>query len=86
MQSLLLILVCLCRETPNHAKALYRRGVNHAILGDYDAAQADFSQAKEADASLIPEVDRELTRMKQKQRNANQKERQQFRNFYSRNN
>ena len=74
-----------CRESPRHAKALYRRGLNHAILGDYEAARADFNAAKEADASIVPEVDRELTRMKHRQRNANHKEREQFRNFYARN-
>lgn len=73
-----------CRENPTHAKALFRRGVNHVILGDYESAKSDFNAAKEADSTLSNEVDREILRMKQKQRSAAQKERDQFRNFYGR--
>ena len=74
----------LCRENPGHAKALYRRAVNYAILGDYEAATADFDLAKAVDPSIVPEVDREVSRMKQKQKHGAQKEREQFKNFYSR--
>lgn len=71
-------------EDPDHAKALYRRGTTHAILGDYEDAERDLAHAKRADPSTAADIDRELAKMRQRQRAAASKERREFRNFFDR--
>lgn len=74
----------ICSENPDHAKALYRRGTAHAILGDFAKAKEDFLRAKDADPSTAGDIVRELARMKAKQKESLQKERQDFKNFFDR--
>ena len=74
----------MCREQPDHSKALYRRGTTHAILGNYAEAEKDLLHAREADPSSAAEVDRELARMKLRLRAAESRERQQFKSFFDR--
>ncbi|KAK9805627.1 hypothetical protein WJX72_008874 [[Myrmecia] bisecta] len=72
------------QEEPDHAKALYRRATVQALLGEYEAAEADLRQVIAVDASAAEEAERELVRLKQRQRAAATKQRQQFRNFFDR--
>ena len=54
------------------------------LLGDYKQAEADFMHVKASDSTMASEVDKEVARMKQRQKAANIKEKQDFGSFFDR--
>ena len=74
----------LCRESHNHAKALYRRAMAFSALGEFDKAQEDFVKWKEVDQSATADADAQIAKLKLQQKAANAKQKQQFRNFFDR--
>lgn len=73
-----------CREQPDHPKALFRKATTHVLLGDYKQAEADFLHVKQSDPGMAADIDKELAKMKQRQRAANIKEKQDFGSFFDR--
>ncbi|KAA6416871.1 MAG: peptidyl-prolyl isomerase PASTICCINO1 [Trebouxia sp. A1-2] len=71
-------------ESHNHAKALYRRAMAFAALGELDKAQQDFIKWKEVDPSATADADAQIAKLKLQQKAANAKQKQQFRNFFDR--
>ncbi|KAL0030965.1 hypothetical protein WJX79_005290 [Trebouxia sp. C0005] len=71
-------------ESHNHAKALYRRAMAFAALGELDKAQQDFVKWKEVDPSATADADAQIAKLKIQQKAANVKQKQQFRNFFAR--
>ena len=56
----------------------------HALLGEHDKAVEELEQVKEMDPSAAAEADREIARLHQRHKAANQKQKQTFRNFFDR--
>ena len=54
------------------------------LLGDYKQAEADFMHVKASDPTMASDIDKEVARMKQRQKAANIKEKQDFGNFFDR--
>ena len=73
-----------CRESPEYAKAVYRRGAAHAALSNVEAATADYELVKQLDPELTPDMDRELRKLKQSQQASTAKQKQQMRSFLDR--
>lgn len=77
-------LSCLCREQPDHAKALYRKAIAHSMIGNYVEAEDNFVRAKTADPNISAEIDREISRSKSKEKAAKLRERNDLQNFFGR--
>ncbi len=73
-----------CREQPGNAKAMYRKAVAHSMLGSYEEAEEEYKNAKEADPSTAGEIDREISKMRQRQKAARLKEKQDLTSFFDR--
>ena len=73
-----------CREQPGNAKAMYRKAMAHSQLGDYEEAEQKFAQAKEADPSTAGEVDREVSKMRQREKSGRAKEKRDLISFFDR--
>ena len=56
------------QEHPNHAKALYRRGLAHQALSDFDRALADFQRLKVADAGQSGFADAQIDKVQELRR------------------
>lgn len=54
------------------------------LLGNYKQAEADFMHVKESDPSMASDIDKEVAKMKQRQKAANIKEKQEFGSFFDR--
>ena len=63
---------------------MYRKAVAHSILGNYDDAEQEFVRAKEADPSTVGEIDREISKMRQKEKAARLKEKRELTSFFDR--
>lgn len=74
----------MCRESHNHSKALYRRAMAFTALGDFDKAEEDFVKWKEAEPSASADADAQIAKLKLRQKAADTKQKQQFRNFFDR--
>ena len=74
----------MCREQPGNAKAMYRKASAHALLGNYEEAEQQFLHAKEADPSTAGEVDREISKMRQREKAARLKEKRELTSFFDR--
>ena len=72
------------REQPDHAKALYRRGMTYAELHSYEAAAEDLAASKEANPSSAAEINRTLARLKAQDVAASSKQKNEFKNFFER--
>ena len=79
-----LTLLALCRELPEYAKAVYRRGATHAALHNVAEATADFELVKRLDPELTADMDRELRKLKQSQAAGTARQKQQLRSFLDR--
>lgn len=71
-----------CREQPDHSKALYRRAMTHAELHDYESARDDLQAAKGADPSNAADIDRELAKLKVKEKAGMARQRKEMSNFF----
>ena len=58
--------------------------IAHATLCNYSEAEQKFLEAKEADPSVADEMDREISRLKQREKAANLKERRELSSFFDR--
>jgi tetratricopeptide (TPR) repeat protein len=68
----------------NSAKLLFRRGKAKTLKGDYEEAEQDLARAKEMDASIAADVDSALALNAQRRKQAAQKQKSQFKNFFAR--
>ena len=73
-----------CRESHNHAKALYRRAMALTALGDFEKAEEDFGKWKEVEPSAAADADAQIAKLRLRQKAANAKQKQQFKNFFDR--
>ena len=73
-----------CRESDNHTKALYRRALAYAALGEYDKAETDLRKWEQVEPSASADAAAQLVKMKATQKAATAKQKQQFKNFFER--
>lgn len=62
---------------------MFRKGKALSLKGDYDEADQHLAAAAEMDDSLAAEVEAARTANKQREKAASSKQKQQFRNFFS---
>ena len=66
----------------SNVKALYRRGLVHLELENYNEAKADLEKAAHIDVSLRREVEKEITRLKRKMNEAAVAEKKAYRHLF----
>lgn len=54
------------------------------MIGNFKEAEQNFIRAKEADPTTAGEIDREISKLKEKERLANMKEKKEWANFLAR--
>lgn len=67
---------------PVHVKALYRRGMAHMELGDFEDAKNDFEKMTKFDTSSEPDAKAALQKLKQREQEAAMKAKKQFRGLF----
>ncbi|KAL8158894.1 hypothetical protein V2J09_000431 [Rumex salicifolius] len=67
---------------PGHVKALYRRGMAHMAAGDFEEARNDFIMMTKADKTSEPDATAALQNLKQKEQEAKEKARRQFKGLF----
>ncbi|KAI5078705.1 hypothetical protein GOP47_0006376 [Adiantum capillus-veneris] len=69
-------------ESPNHVKALYRRGMSHMAVADFDDARADFNAMLTIDNAVEADVKAALAKLRKKQQEAEVNARKQFKGLF----
>ncbi|MCO5576182.1 hypothetical protein L7F22_029990 [Adiantum nelumboides] len=69
-------------ESPNHVKALYRRGMSHMAVADFDEAKADFNAMLTIDKAVEADVKAALAKLRKKQQEAEVNARKQFKGLF----
>ncbi|XP_078427970.1 FKBP-type peptidyl-prolyl cis-trans isomerase family protein [Wolffia australiana] len=68
--------------SPAHVKALYRRGTSYMLAGDFEEARSDFKRMITVDKSSEPGAMAALQTLKQKEREAENKAKRQFKGLF----
>lgn len=68
--------------SPAHAKALYRRGMAYMLAGDFDEARNDFKAMISVDKSSEADANAALLKLKQREQEAENKARKQFKGLF----
>eukprot|EP00250_Pteridium_aquilinum_P000485 c10528_g1_i1 orf=155-1990(-) len=69
-------------ESPQHVKALYRRGMSHMAVGDFDEAKSDFNAMLTIDKLVESDVKAALSKLRRKQQEAEANARKQFKGLF----
>lgn len=69
-------------ESPCHVKALYRRGMSHMAVADFEDAKADFNAMLTVDKTVEADVKAALAKLRKKQQEAEANSRKQFKGLF----
>lgn len=69
-------------ERPQHVKALYRRGMSHMAVADFDEAKSDFNAMMAVDKTVEGDAKAALSKLKKKQQEDEANARKQFKGLF----